>query len=181
MQVMSLFLIIVLALILGIGGWMIVKQYEDKKRESEARAAAMLATLQEHAATVARSAPGAAPAIRRKDALLEKSQNVLYLLLKTALPDHVIFVNLRLADLVEVTPATNNAEREQRLRMLERQRIEFAVCNRMLHVLAAISLDAADGDAQRIGECLQSAGIRYVRLAGDKLPKRDEIRAQIVG
>jgi len=180
------FLVILLVVLLGGGGWLIVRQQAEHKKQSESRSAAMLAALQEHAAAVARSTATArsdspAAPFRKRDALLTQRQNMFYLLLKTGLPEHVIFGNLRLAELVVVEAALPAGEREQRLRLLERLRVEFVVCDRTLQPLAAVSLDGIETEVQRIGEYLQAAGIRYLSLTGDNLPKREELRSRILG
>jgi hypothetical protein len=174
-------LLIVLLGVLFVGGFMLFKQQEEKKRQADNRAAAMLVELQKHAAEVARAPAATATTVRLRESLLPKAHNIAYLLLKSGLPDHLVFVNQRLEDLLVPTDSGTPVAREQLARVLAQTRVDFAVCSRALQLVAAVSLDAPEVDAKRIFDHLQAAGVRYVRLASGSLPKRDELRAHIIG
>ena len=126
-------------------------------------------------------APGIAYAAR--DRLLSQAEKLIYLLLKTGMPDHEIFSKVPLAAVVDV-PGTGY-DHEQQLRRLSRQVLDFVVCDKGMKIVAAVQLAAASPDAivaQRIrSECLKSAGIRLVTIEPGALPKRPEVRAFVCG
>ena len=67
------------------------------------------------------------------------------------------------------------------MRRLAQQEITFVVCDKALHVIAALELNeyltAIDSDFK--AECLRSAGIRLVQLDAAALPPRDAIRTLV--
>lgn len=64
----------------------------------------------------ANPASGRAPSYVRKERLLNPHQAQLFQLLKKALPDHEVLAPVSLAAMIEVPPAGQGREREQRLR-----------------------------------------------------------------
>jgi len=146
------------------------------------------------AATAAGAAPATAPATPAaslylaRERLLAPPYSLVYLLLRTALPEHEIFVNLPLGDLVDVGPQWQGLERENRLRRLGQQRVDYVICTRQLGVVAVVIVaggvapDAAGLEGERLrNEALSAAGIRVVRLEPSKLPRHPELRAQVLG
>jgi hypothetical protein len=129
--------------------------------------------------------PPDAPAIAcaARDRLLSQSEKLIYLLLKTGVPDHEIFSKVPLTAVVNA-PGTGY-DHEQQLRRLSRQVLDFVVCDKGMKIVAAVQLAAASPDAivaQRIRtECLKSAGIRLVTIEPGALPKRSEVRAFVCG
>jgi hypothetical protein len=139
-----------------------------------------------NAATVARSATPL-PGYSKKQRLLPQAQALLYYVFRTGLPEHEIFANLRLADLVELG-SRRGYEREHKALRLARERLDFVICTKQLEVVAAILLDtdaAPDGtqagDARFAEECLHSAGIRLVRINPAAPPRHHEVRNLIYG
>jgi hypothetical protein len=130
-------------------------------------------------------APPDAPAVAyaARERLLDQPEKLIYLLLKTGLPDHEIFSKVPLTAVIEA-PGTGY-DREQQLRRLARQVVDFVVCDRGMKIVAAVQLAAVGPDAviaQRIrSECLKSAGVRLVTIEPGALPKRSEVRAFICG
>ena len=126
-------------------------------------------------------APVVTYAARQK--LLSQPEKLIYLLLKTGLPDHEIFSKVPLTAVVEV-PGTGY-DHEQQLRRLSRQVLDYVVCDKGMKIAAAVQLAAVGPDAviaQRIrSECLKSAGIRLVTIEPGSLPKRSEVRALVCG
>ena len=118
-----------------------------------------------------------------RERLLTQPETLIYLLLKSGLPDHSIFPKISLATLVEA-PGTAY-DREQQLRRLSRQLIDFVVCDKSMRFVAAVQLTAQGAEAvvaQRIrAECLKSAGLRLVTIDPQALPKRADIRAVVCG
>jgi len=146
------------------------------------------------AATAAGAAPATAPATPAaslylaRERLLAPPYSLVYLLLRTALPEHEIFVNLALGDLVDVGPQWQGLERENRLRRLGQQRVDYVICTRQLGVVAVVIVaggvapDAAGLEGERLrNEALSAAGIRVVRLEPSKLPRHPELRALVLG
>ena len=134
------------------------------------------------------SAPAAAPVYVARERLLAPQFNLVYLLLRAALPDHEIFVNLTLGDLVEAGPQGSSLEREHRARRLGQQRVDYVVCTRQLRVVAVVAMDggapadAAAVEAERLrNEALGAAGIRLMRIDPGALPKHPELRALVLG
>ena len=146
-----------------------------------APAAAPVAQLQPVPLTEAPDAP--AIAYKARERLLSQTEKLVYLLLKTALPDHEILSKVTLTAVIDVPGA--GYDHELQLRRLSRQVLDFVVCDRGMKIVAAVQLAAAGPDAviaQRIrSECLKSAGIRLVTIEPGALPKRSEVRAFVCG
>jgi len=132
-------------------------------------------------------APAAVPAAGAaavRERFLGQHETLLYLVLKTGLPDHEIFANVSLASVMAL-PA-GGAEREQQLRRLAPYQLDFVVCDKSMHVVAVVDVETAGGaDAAGIqqfkADYLKRAGIRLVRVNPAAMPRRDQVRALIVG
>jgi hypothetical protein len=135
------------------------------------------------ASTTDTSPDSSATAYTARERLLSQTEKLIYLLLKTGLPDHEIFSKVTLTAVVDAPGA--GYDHEQQLRRLSRQVIDFVVCDKGMKVVAAVQLAAVGPDAvvaQRIrSECLKSAGIRLVTIEHGALPKRSEVRAFVCG
>lgn len=139
-------------------------------------------------APVAAPTPPAPPpplALTRRARALTDSQRLLFLVLRTALPDHVVMPNLRIVDLLDLPADVTGIERDARVAELSRLRLDFVVCNPALEPVAAIVLHdggdaAAAADRARI-EALREFGVRYLRFRADSLPKPAEARSFILG
>jgi len=110
---------------------------------------------------------------RSRPSFLETPSKLAYLLLKAGLPDHHVFANTRLSDLIE-TPADAP---------LGNLRVDLIVCTKELAIVAAIDV-ASNGAAQAPlqndkTKCFDAAGIRYLRFATSAFPKPAEIRQLI--
>ncbi len=117
---------------------------------------------------------------------LDPAQTVLYYLLKNSLPDHEVMPQVGLAGVIEVRAEVTGVEREQRLRALAQHTIDFLVCNKALQPVAVIDLTLQEPSALTPAQefrnrSLAEAGIRYLRLSRKALPKRDAVRALILG
>ena len=110
-------------------------------------------------------------------AFLHGPPKVLYLVLKAALPDHHIFVYTRLTDVIN--PIGKPLTPQGRAQFAQ-SRMDFVVCNKALNVVAL--LDISDGTRpddpmkQHLQPQLAAAGIRYVRVAPDAIPKPAEAK-----
>lgn len=154
---------------------------------SAAPAAATAATAAPTPALAPAPPPAPAPtstAAAARERFLGQHETLLYLLLKTGLPDHEIFANVSLASVMAL-PATGS-EREQQLRRLAPYQLDFVVCDKSMRVVAAVDLEtagAADaaGIQQFIADYLKRAGIKLVRVNPAAMPKREQVRGLIVG
>lgn len=121
----------------------------------------------------------------RRPKLLGKSDGWLYLLFRAGLPDHEVFANVALADVVEPAASLRGYDREQAARRLAQSIINVVVCNRQLEVVAAVMYPASEPareEAQRFAEfCLRAAGIRIVQIDPAALPRHHQIRALVYG
>jgi hypothetical protein len=132
----------------------------------------------------------AAPTNRycRRPRLLSQADALLYLLFRTGLPDHEVFANVTLADVIEPAPALRGFERDQLARKLAQHRLNVVICNKQLEVVAVVEFmpgaqaDAAQAESLRYLEsCLNAAGIRFVRVDAAALPRHHQVRALVFG
>lgn len=156
----------------------------ELKRDSHPAASATAEASPEIAA-----APAAVPerTFGKKPRLLPQTGALLYLVFRTGLPDHEIFANLTLADLIEIEPAVRGYEREQKLRRLAQQRVDLVVCTKQLEVVAAVLIDisvsvgAAQTDSGFTESCLQAAGIRLLHVDTAAPPRHQQVRELVYG
>lgn len=124
-------------------------------------------------AQLAATAPAPPAGGKARAAFLGGPTKLAFLLLKTALPDHHVFANTRVSDLIDgptVGPMNN-------------LRIALVVCRKDLAIVAAVDLPTgaqADTLLEREKEQrLRAAGIRYLRFAPGAFPKPAEVRGLI--
>ena len=121
----------------------------------------------------------------RKPRLLAKTDAWLYFLFRAALPDHEIFANVALCDVVEPVTSLRGYDREQVLRRLAPTMLNVVVCNKQLEIVAAVffsQTDTASLAAQKFGEsCLRAAGIRVINIDPVALPRPQQVRALVCG
>lgn len=142
---------------------------------------ALSASLGLAAAADAPTASSAAH-VQLRNPFLTGPNRLLYLVLKIGLPDHLVFANVRLADLVRVvSPAATPQARAQ----LAQTRIDFIVCSAELEVVAL--LDITDGNRaddiikRQLEAQLTSGGCRYLRVTPNAIPKPAQVRALVCG
>ena len=129
-----------------------------------------------------RALSGKSLAWARRERFLSKSEAVVFYLLKAALRrDHEVYVHVVMSAVVSVGENVPAYEREQRQRRLAQHELTFVVCDKALHVIAALELTEylTDVDAEFKAECLKSAGIRLIQLDPAALPPRDAIRTLV--
>jgi hypothetical protein len=137
--------------------------------------------------TAALAMPVAARAgYARRARTLDPVQTVLYYLLKNGLPNHEVMPQVGLASVLEVSAEIVGSEREQRLNGLIRHTVDFVVCNKALQPVAVIDLPLQEPVALTPAQdfktrSLAEAGIRYLRLSRKALPKREAVRALVLG
>jgi hypothetical protein len=123
-----------------------------------------------------------AAVVKPKASFLSGPNKLLFLVLKAALPDHQIFVNVRLVDAVQIAgqPPTPQARAQ-----LAQARVDFVICNTQLAVVAL--LDITDGNRaddplkRQIEPQITGGGGRYLRIAPTAIPKPAEARTLVCG
>ena len=115
---------------------------------------------------------------------LGQRETLVYLLLKTGMPDHQIFAGVTLASVISVPGV--GFDREQQLRRLSAYLLDFVVCDRNMRIIAVVDMEApgsadATGMERYKSDCLTAAGVRLVRINPMSLPPRDAIRGLILG
>src|SRR5688572_10048171 len=90
-------------------------------------------------------APGGTVLFTRKTPLLSAKGEALFEALRSALPEYLIFPHVSLAAVVELAPAIQGREREQRQRGLAQNTIDFLVCDQHKRAVAAIDLAHPSG------------------------------------
>jgi hypothetical protein len=157
-----------------------------------ARAVATTTSAPAVTATTAAVAPAAAPVAAvvntsvRKSRVLGAADTLLYRLFRAGLPDHEIFANLTLADVVEPAPTLRGFERDQALRKLAQQRVNLVVCNKQLAVVAVVLLSESkpalpSRDDAYVKSSLLAAGVRIVRIEPAAMPRHHQIKALVYG
>lgn len=135
-------------------------------------------------AASAADAPTASSAahVQLRRPFLSGPNRLMYLVLKIGLPDHLVFANVRLADLVRVV---NPAATPQARAQLAQTRIDFIVCSAELDVVAL--LDITDGNRaddvlkRQLEAQLTSGGCRYLRVTPNAIPKPAQVRTLVCG
>ena len=125
----------------------------------------------------------AAAGYSRKARLLEQRDALLYLLLRTGLPDHEVFHGLTLDGVIEPAGAARGYEREQGLRRLAQTKVDFVVCNKRLETVAVVMFESngPEQDAVRtVRTALDAAGVRLVVIDPLAMPRHQQIRGLIL-
>ena len=139
------------------------------------------------AADTSQPVPAVQPRYARRERLLDPVQTLLYYLLKNGLPDHEVMPQVGLAQLLDVPGTAGGGERDLRLQGLAQHRVDFVICNKALQPVAAIDLLEHEAPAALTAapdfksQCLAQAGIRHLQLVRTALPKRQDVRALVLG
>lgn len=156
------------------------RERESMQRWQKVVAAKPVAAEAAGVAKADEAQPRRAAMVELRPRLLEPADALFYRLLASGLPDHDVFAGVS-ADRVLVTGAAASAlEREARQRAWSRLIIDFLVCDKSLQPRVAVLLDA-DAGQMALLEVLRGSGLRCVTVARGSLPKRQEIRAVILG
>lgn len=172
------------------------------RARSEERAAAMMIALHQHVApSQVASAPAAAPPSRaasdlaaaantpaklvRRPRFLTDTQRLLYLVLRSAMPDYTLMANVRIVDLLDGTTDASSVDRSPRLRELLHARIDFIVCSTDLVPIAALviydaGITAVPDESAKV-DVLRELGIKFMRFRADRLPRPSEVRGIVLG
>lgn len=130
------------------------------------------------------SAPAALYAVRKR--VLSAPQTLLYYLLKTGLPDHLVLPRVTLAALLDAGPALVGFARDEQVRRLSALTVDFAVVDKSMQPVAVVELaenasgSAAQADRDAARSRLSAAGVRYIELDPAALPRKDALRALVL-
>lgn len=117
----------------------------------------------------------------RKAQLLSAKGEALFDALRAALPGHFIFPHVSLAAVVELPPALQGREREQRQRGLAHHTIDLLVCDPHKKPVAAIDFtDVSGSDSIFKAEYLKAAPLLYVRVSDATLADIPELTRLIL-
>ena len=119
-----------------------------------------------------------------RERLLTPPQALLYYLLKTGLPDHLVFAQVALPAVLEPSHALSGFARDEQTRRLAGHALDFVVCDRSMRPVAVVELARRDPQ-QETGPSRKSwllaSGLRYVELASDALPRKEAMRTLVLG
>ena len=121
----------------------------------------------------------------RRARLLTPAQTLLYYLLRTGLPEHVVFAQVPLAAVLEPDALLTGLARDQHARDLAEYTVDFVIADKSLRPWSAVVLcDAAARSAgaqnTQPAAWLKAAGMRYVELDAAALPRKEAIRALVL-
>jgi hypothetical protein len=117
------------------------------------------------------------PPVKVREVFLAGAAKVLFLVLRAGLPDHHIFANTRLADVIQLSgqPTTPQARAH-----FAQGRIDFIVCDKNLSIIALIDLiDGARPDdalKRALEPQFATGAVRYLRVASNAIPKPVDVR-----
>lgn len=163
--------------------WNYRRRQEARERQASMRWSDMVTgTLKPPGA--AAPAPVAPVNFCSQDRLLDPAQTLVYLLLKSGLPEHEILTQVSLQRVLTLPAGAANPEREQRLRTLSMHVADFVICDKNMRPVAVLDVrDPESSGAEQTfrSAALAQAGIRHVRFARTALPKRHAVRALVLG
>lgn len=115
---------------------------------------------------------------------LSAPEQILYLRLSGALPQHMVLAQVGLSRLLGVKKGSSFHAWNNRI---NRMSVDFVVCGKDSSIVAAIELDDAshDRDDRRVADAkkdraLAAAGIRIIRWQARAIPDEASIKAQIL-
>jgi hypothetical protein len=122
------------------------------------------------------------PAAARR--FLGSAESLIYYLLKAGLPDFEVFAGVSLARVIGAPG--DGRDREQQLRRLAQYQLDFVICDKGMRVVVVVDLESAGGagsvgDQKFKSDILGQAGIRVVRVNPAAPPRRESVRALIIG
>jgi hypothetical protein len=147
--------------------------------ESGAASSALAAT------TVLAAPPSALYTPRAR--VLTPPQTLLYYLLRTGLSEYVVLARVSLASVIEAGPSLTGFAREEQIRRLAALTVDFLVVDKSMRPIAVVELTRANEDgatqADRVAARarVKAAGVRYLELDSDRLPRKDGIRTLVLG
>jgi hypothetical protein len=151
-----------------------------------AQHAARAEPLEPSLAPVAPAEAAAPPAtFLLRERFLSPPQTLLYYLLKTGLPDHLIVAQVPVASVLDPAPTLAPYAREEQARMFARHVIDFAILDKSTRPVAVVNItSAADPTrvaASQMKSWMSAVGLRYVELDAAQLPRKEAIRGLVLG
>jgi len=128
---------------------------------------------------VSQPAQGHAIPFRRRTILFSKAERSFYQALRSLVPDHMIFVKVKLADLVSLRPQQSFWEH---FNPINRKQIDFVVCDLTLSPVLAIELDdltKTNGDGSltnMVNSVLATASLPIVHVPQKRSYLFEELR-----
>ena len=120
-----------------------------------------------------------------RERVLSPPQTLLYYLLKTGLPDYLIVAQVPVASLLDPVPTLAAYAREEQARTFARHVVDFAILDKSTRPIAAVIIgnaaDSARGAASQMKAWLTAVGLRYVELDAAALPRKEAVRALVLG
>ena len=122
-----------------------------------------------------------------RERLLDPAQTLLYQLLRTGLPNHLVFADMTLASVLDVGPGGPGYARTEQVRRLAAHTLDFVVADRGMKPVAVVKLRSAErngtaqGEGDPVSQWLASAGVRYVEIAATALPRKEAIGDIVLG
>lgn len=130
---------------------------------------------------------GRQAAYKARAALLTEPEQVLLHRLREAFPEHLVFSQVAMNQIVSVHPRiANKSERKSLWNRINGLSLDFVVCSLDCAPVAAIELDdrtheRADrrkSDANK-DAALESAGVRLLRISVGAIPSADELQERL--
>ena len=135
----------------------------------------------------AEAAKPEAPLYAARERVLTPPQTLLYYLLRTGLPEHIVLARVSLAAVLEAGPGLSGFARDEQTRRLAALTVDFVVADRNMRPVAVVEIAApgqdsvAQTDRESARTRLAAAGVRYVELDARKLPRKEGIREAVLG
>lgn len=120
-----------------------------------------------------------------RDRLLTPPQTLLYYLLKTGLPDYAVFAQMSVASVLESAATVAAYAREEQTRIFARHIVDFVITDKSTHPVAVIKLTQSGEQQQAALSSMRTwfaaAGVRYVEIDAAELPRKEAVRALVLG
>lgn len=184
---MSLWLLFILLPFAAIAAilWNYRRKQSARAQRSDERWQSLVINRSPVPQAAAAAVPGAASSpglFRPRERVLDPAHTLLYFLLRSGLPDCEVLTQVTLDRLlVDAGGAAAGFSG------LAQHRVDFVVCDKGMRPLAAVDLLESEAPASLTTapdfatRCLAQSGIRHVRLVRTALPKRDALRAVVLG
>jgi hypothetical protein len=120
-----------------------------------------------------------------RERLLTPPQTLLYYLLRTGLPEHIVFAQMPLAAVLEPDARLTGFARDDHARDLLEHVVDFVIADKSLRPLSAVVLRnaaarSAGAKSVQPAAWLKAAGMKYVELDAAALPRKEAIRALVL-
>ena len=176
----------------------IIWDHKRKAAQREAMSAGRMEELlgiAEHAARGDHIEPSLAPAAAEpppvaatfvlRERFMSAPQTLLYYLLKTGLPDYLVVAQVPVASLLDPAPSLAAYAREEQARTFARHIVDFAILDKSTRPVTVVNFatagEAPRGTAQQMKTWMSAAGLRYVELDASALPRKEAVRALVLG